>query len=140
MPRLAAHLAAGVNQCTDYRLQIGGRSGAVDQYGFRRTAHAGAPHLGIAHDGLRHLKVRRLVDEHMANAFEVAEHRYAGVLLHAFDKAFSAPRHDEVNGAAKAFEHQADTVAIGRRHHLDCGARQACRIQPALQAGDDGGG
>ena len=41
--------------------------------------------------------------------------------------------------AAKAFEHQADAVAVGIGHHLDRGARQACDVEAALQAGDDGG-
>ena len=70
----------------------------------------------------------------------MAEHRYAGFRLDAGHEVFPATRHDEVDGAAEAFEHQADAVAVSAWHHLDGGGGKARCHKAPLQAGGDGGG
>jgi hypothetical protein len=47
---IAAHLAAGIDQHGDERLEHASRGGAIDQQGLGRAAHAGAAHLGVQHD------------------------------------------------------------------------------------------
>ena len=69
----------------------------------------------------------------VADAFEMREHRHARFVLHALDQALAAARHDHVDGAAKAAEHEADRRAIGRRHELDRGLGQPGRGQALAQ-------
>ena len=64
----------------------------------------------------------------------MAEDRHARFRLHARDQALAAARHDEVDGAVEALEHQTDGVAISRRHHLDGVSWQARRRKATLQA------
>jgi hypothetical protein len=52
---VAAHFAAGLDQHGDERLQAFRSTGAIDQQGLGSAADAGAAHLGIEHDRLRHL-------------------------------------------------------------------------------------
>ena len=73
----------------------------VDQDRLGRAAHAGAPHLGVEAHGLRHPGVGGLVHIDMADAFEVAEHRNARILLNTRHKALATTRHDQVQRAAQ---------------------------------------
>ena len=54
---VAAHLAAGIDQHLDQRLQAGRGAGAIDQQRLGRAADAGAAHLGVEHDRLRHFEI-----------------------------------------------------------------------------------
>ena len=54
---VAAHLAARLDQHRHQRLQMRRRDRAIDQQRLGRAADAGAPHLGVEHDRLRHLEV-----------------------------------------------------------------------------------
>ena len=47
---VAAHLAAGIEQHGDERLEMRRRRRAIDQQRLGRAADAGAPHLGVEHD------------------------------------------------------------------------------------------
>ena len=114
------------------------RDGAIDQQRLGRAAHAGAPHLGVEHDGLRHVELRRLVDIDVADAFEMREHRHARLGLHARDQALAAARHDHVDGAVEALQHQADRGAVARRHQRDRVLGQAGVAQALGQRGMDG--
>ena len=116
---IAAHLAAGVEQHVDQRLQMRRRRRAIDQQGLGRAADAGAAHLGVQHDGLGHVERGRLVDIDVADAFEMREHRHARFGLHARDQALAAARHDDVDGAVEPCEHHADRGAVARRHQRD---------------------
>ena len=121
---IAPHLAARLDQHLDQRRKMRRRRSAIDQQRLGRAAHAGAPHLGVEHDGLGHVEIGRLMHIDVADAFEMREHRHARFFLHARDEILAAARHDHVDGAAKAAEHEADRRAIDRRHELDRGLRQ----------------
>ena len=88
---------------------------------------------------MRHGEIGGAVDVGVADAFEVREHRHARFVLHAVDEALAAARHDDVDRAVEALQHEADGVAIGRRHELDRGFGQARRLQARGEAGMDGG-
>ena len=105
---------ASISIC-DQRLQNVVGAGAVDEQRLGRAAHAGAPHLGVEHDALGHVERSRLVDIDVADAFEVREHRHARFRLHARDQALAAARHDHVDGAVEAGQHQPDRGAVARR-------------------------
>ena len=98
---------------------MGGRSLAIDQQRLGRAANAGAPHLGVEHDLLRHVEIGALMHVDVAYAFEMGEHRQPCLSLHAPDQIFAAARHDHVDGAAKAAEHEAHRRAVDGRHELD---------------------
>ncbi len=74
----------------------------------------------------------------MADAFEVGEHRYAGLVLHAGDEVLAAARDDEIYVAVEAFQHEADSVAIRRGDGLDGGFWQAGFLQALGQTRLDG--
>ena len=122
---IAAHLAAGLDQHLDQRREMRGRGLAIDQQRLGRAAHAGAPHLGVEHDLLRHVEIGACMHIDVADAFEMREHRHARLGLHARDEALAAARHDHVDGAVEAAEHEADGRAVDRRHELDRGLGQA---------------
>ena len=113
------------------------RDRAVDQQRLGRAADAGAPHLGVEHDRLRHVELGRLVHVDVANAFEMREHRHARLRLHARDQALAAARHDDVDGAVEPGEHHPDRGAVARRHQLDRGFGQRGRAQALGQRGVD---
>ena len=94
------------------------RGGAVDQQRLGRAADAGAAHLRVQHDLLRHREVGGLVDIDVHDAFEMREHRHARLGLHTGDQALAAARHDHVDIAVEPGEHQADGGAVARRHQL----------------------
>ena len=106
-----------------FRCVVRGRP--VDQQRLGRAADAGAPHLGVDDDLLRHLEIGGAVDVDVAHAFEMREHRHARLRLHARDQALAAARHDHVDVAVEAGEHLADRRAVARRHQLDRVFRQA---------------
>ena len=114
-------------------------TGPVDENGFGRAAHTGAPHLGVEHDRFRHGERCGLVDIDMADAFEMAEDRHAGFLLDAGDEALAAARHDEIDGALEPAKQETDGIAIHGRHHLDGFHGKPRRKEPTLQSSDDGG-
>ncbi len=116
---IAAHLAARIDQHGDERLEVRRRGGAIDQQCLGRAAYAGAPHLGVEHDRLRHVERRGLVDIDVADAFEMREHRHARFRLHARDQILAAARHDHVDGAVEPRQHHADRGAVARRHEPD---------------------
>ena len=74
---------------------------------------------------LRHVEIGSLVDVDVADAFEMREYGHARFFLHARHEVLAAARHDHVDGAGKAAEHEADRRAIDRRHELDRGLGQA---------------
>ncbi len=80
---VAAHLAAGVDQHGDQRLQVASREPAVDEQRLGRAADAGAAHLGVQHDLFCHREVGGRVDVDVADAFQMREHRHARLALHA---------------------------------------------------------
>ena len=106
------------------------RDRAIDQQRLGGAADAGAAHLGVEHDRLRHVERRGLVDIDVADAFEMREHRHPRFLLHARDQALAAARHDHVDGAVEAGEHHPDRGAVARRHQLDRVRRQAGLREP----------
>ena len=116
--RVAAHLAAGVDEILDDRLQVRGHARAIDEDRFRRAANARAPQLRVLRDAPRHVEIRGGVDVRVADAFEMAHDRHARILLHARDQTLAAARHDDVDEAGHVAQHDADGFAILRRHHL----------------------
>ena len=56
----------------------------------------------------RHGEIGAFMHIDVAHAFEMREHRYARFFLHAGDEALAAARHDYVDGATEAREHEAD--------------------------------
>ena len=126
---VAAHLAAGIEQHRDQRLEMRRRRRAIDQQRLGRAADAGAPHLGVEQDGLGHVELGRPVDVDVADALEMREHRHPRLRLHARDQALAAARHDDVDRAVEAREHHPDRGALARRHQRDGGLRQGGRAQ-----------
>ena len=110
-----------------------GRELRVDEQRLGRAAHAGAPHLGVEHDLLRHLEIGGRVHIDMADAFEMREDRHARLRLHAGDEALAAARHDHVDHAAEAREHEADRRAVGGRHELHRVGGQPARSRPSTR-------
>ena len=99
--RVAAHLAAGVEQRLTSGAQQPPGIRLIDKQGLGRAANARPPHLRIEHDCARHIEIGGLVHIDVADAFEMREHRHARLLLHALDEALAAARHDHIDGAAK---------------------------------------
>ena len=103
-----------------------------------------APHtpvrriLALTTMRLRHLQVGAAVDVGVADAFQVREHRHARLLLHARHQALAAARHDHVDGAVEALQHQPHGLAVGGGHELDGSLGQARLAQAARQAHLDG--
>ena len=115
-----------------------GRAGGVDQHRLGGAADAGAPQLGVLDDGARHGEVRIPVHEHMTHAFEMSDDRHTRFLLHARHETLAAARHDHVDVIRHRRQQVADGRAIGGRHELDAGGRQAGSEQPFDEAGVDG--
>jgi hypothetical protein len=92
------------------------RHRAIDQQRLGGAAYAGAAHLGVEHDRLRHVERSGLVDIDVADAFEVCEHRHARLRLHARHQVLAAARHDHVDGAAEPRQHHADGGAVAGRY------------------------
>ena len=61
----------------------------------------------------------------MADAFKMAEHRHPGIAFDARNQALAATRHDHINAALKARQHQADGITAAHGHALDRGSGQA---------------
>ena len=115
------------------------RGGArVDQQRFGRAADAGAAQLRVLHDLARHVELRIAVDIHVTNAFEMADHRYSRLALHARDQALAAARHDHVDVVSHRREQVADGRAVGGRHELNTGGRQTRGLQSRDQTGMNG--
>ena len=114
-------------------LQVGGGAGAVDQQRLGGAADAGAAHLGVEHDALRHLEIGRGVHEDVADAFEMREDRHPRLLLHPRDEALAAARHDHVEIAVEPGS-MAPT-ARGRGSARAGSRRPAGRPAPALPHG-----
>src|SRR4249920_3923660 len=121
---VAADFAAGRDEHFNQRLELAASAGAVDQERFGGTADAGTPHFRIEHDFLGHLEGGRLVDVDMADTFEVREYRHACFRLHPRHEVFAAPRHDHVDIAVEAGQHEAHRRAVTSRHKLDRRLRQ----------------
>ena len=147
---IAAHFAAGIEQCLDRRLVDFLRRRLVDQQRLGRAADAGAAQLGIHHDRLRHFRLGLLVDIDVADALEMSEDRNPRLFLHARHQALAAARHDHIDIAGETGQHFADRAAVAYRHQLDRifrqlrdaksfrhggvnGARRAMRIRSAAQ-------
>jgi len=118
---------------------IGGRSFSaaaetllVDQQGLGRAADRHPPQLGVDDDVDGLLGIGGGVDEDVVQAFEVAQHRGAGLGLDAGDQALAAARDDQVDRAVQALEDHADGGAIGRLHRLHRAGGQAGGHQAAL--------
>ena len=75
----------------------------------------------------------------VADAFEMAHHRHARILLHARDEALAAARHDDVDEAAHVAQHDPDGLAILRRHHLHGRFGQAVHAERPSETGMDRG-
>ncbi len=134
---VAPHLAAAIDERGHKRLQKPVRAGLVNEKRFGSAANTGASELGVQHDRAGFLKVGGFVHIDVADAFEMREHRNARLLLHALDEAFSAARHDHVDGAAKPFKEIADRVAICCRDELNGCLGQPRSLQPLDEAGVD---
>ncbi len=74
-----------------------------------------------------------LVDIDVADALQMREHRHARFLLHTLDEALAPARHDDVDRAIEASEHQANGLAIGDGHDLDARFGKT----GGLEAGDE---
>ena len=99
---VAAQFAAGLGQRSgNLRQQRIGNLG-INKQGLQRAADARAAQFGVDDDIDRLLRISRRIDIGMAEAFEMADHRHAGVHLDAFDKAASAARDDDVDLAVEA--------------------------------------
>ena len=99
---VAAHLATGLDQHLDQRLERGRCAGAIDQQGFGRAADAGTAHLGVQHNRLRHFEIGGAVDIDVVDAFQMREHRHAGLRFDARDETLAAARHDDVDAAVQS--------------------------------------
>ncbi len=124
---IAAHGAAGVEKRAHEGAEMGVGHRPVDQQRLGRAADAGAPHLGVQHDVAGHGEVGAGMDVDVAIAVEMGEDRHARFRLHPGDEAFSPARHDDVDRAAEAGEHEPDRGAVAGRHERHGVCRQAGR-------------
>ena len=131
--RVAADLATRIDEILDDRLQMRRGASAIDENRLRGAADAGAPQLGVLRDAPCHRQIGGGMNVGMANAFEMAHHGHAGVLLHARDETFAAAGHDDVDVAGHVAQHDADGLAVLRRHHLHGGLGQAVLRQGARE-------
>ena len=122
--RIASYFAACLDQHLDQCFEDERRRSAIHEQGLSRAANAGPAHLGVEHDLLRHGEVGRRVHVDMADAFEMGEDRHPRLFLHARHEALAAARHDDVDSAAEAAEHQPDRLPVDGRHELDRRFRQ----------------
>ena len=83
-------------------------------------------------------RIGRLVDIDVADAFQMREHRQPRLRLHARHQALAAARHDHVDIAVEAGQHEADGGAVARLHDMDRGRRQAGLAQALLHGEVDG--
>jgi len=66
--------------------QEGGCGLLVHEQGFQGVTHAGTLAFGVLDDGQRLVKVGVVIDEHMADAFVMLEHRHARLIDHGADQ------------------------------------------------------
>ncbi len=138
--RIAAHLAARRQQRLHQRRQMRRAHVAIDQQRLRRAAHAGAAHFRIQHDTFRHRQICIAMHIHVANAFEVPDHRHARFLAHARNQIFSAARHDDIDAVGHVAEHMAHGGAIGWWAPVGCRLGGSCAaIESLPQTVVDGG-
>ena len=123
--RVAADLAAGVEQHGDQRLEQPVAASAIDQQRLGGAAYAGAAHFGVEHDRLRHRELGLGIDVDVANAFEMREHRHPRFGLHAANQIFPAARHDDIDSPIEARKHHPDRLAVASGNQRDRGGRQS---------------
>ena len=78
-----------------------------------------------------------LVDEDVAVAVEVLDHRHPRLAADALDESPAAPRYDDVHVRVHRDEHP-DRGPIARCHHLHRVAGEPCRREPLVDALGDG--
>ena len=122
--RIAAHLAARIDQHADQRRKQLRRDRAVDQQRLGGAANPGAPHLGVENDRLGHSGLGALVDIDVAIAVEMGEHRHTRLGLHAGDEILPSARDDHVDRAREPLQHQPDRGAVAGRNELNRVPRQ----------------
>ena len=108
----------------------------VDQQGLGGAADAGAAQLGVHHDLARHGEIGirgRTYTWQTPSRCPMTGTRAS--LLHARHEALAAARHDHVDEFRHRRQQVPDCRAIGGRHELDAGGRQARGAQPVDQAG-----
>ena len=106
----------------------------IDEQGFGRAADPGAAQLGVKHDGDRDVEIRATIDVGMADAFQVGEHRHAGLGLHALHQGFAATGDDHVDVAVQSGQHEADGGTIRGGYELDAGCGQIGGLDAFSQA------
>ena len=109
----------------------------MHQQRLHRIAWTVALRLGVVRDAHGHVDVGVLVDEDVANAVEVLDHRDLRLACDPFDQAFATARHDHVD-VLFIRDEEADGSAIDRGDHLDRGFRQAGCGQAFAHAGGNG--
>ena len=134
---VAAHLATGIDQHLDQRLESSRRTGTIDQQGFGGAADPGPPHLGVQHDRFRHFQIGGVIDIDVIDAFQMREHRHPCFGFDARDEAFAAARHDHIDAAVQSAQQQAHRGAVTGRHQRDGSLRQIGLAQSLHQAAVD---
>jgi hypothetical protein len=99
---VAAHGAARVEQHGNQGLEMRLDTGPVHQQRLGRTADAGAAHLGVQHDGLRHLQIGPGMHIDMVEPFEMREDRNPCLLLDSRHEALASAGHDHVEIAVES--------------------------------------
>ncbi len=130
---VSAQLTTALQEVRGDLRQKGLGDGLIHQQGLQRAADAGAAHLGIESELDSHLRIGGLVDEHVAEAFQVADHRHAGLLLHTLDQALPAARDNDIELSAKPGQDMPDGSAVGCGDKLHEVLRQARPRQRAAQ-------
>jgi hypothetical protein len=136
--RVAADLAAGVNQHGNEGFQVGSHAGAIDKQGLRRAAHARPPHFGVQDNSLGHLERGRAMDENVTNALKVREYRHARFRLDASHQALSATGHNDIDVSIQTLQHQANCRPVPGRDKLYRCVWQAGRLQSLGEGRQDG--
>ena len=110
----------------------------MHQQRLQRVADARARYLAVEQQPQREIQVGAGIDEQVADAFVVLDHRHARVLGDETDQALATARDGEVDevGELQQLDHRlaAQVLDQGQR-----GIGQACFAQRALQRGGDGG-
>ena len=115
--RVTAHLhALGGQQRTDLGQELR-RHGARHQQAFGGVAGAVLLRLGVVDHAQRHRQVAGRVNEHMAVAVQVLDHRHPGLAADALDQALAAARDDDVDKLGHR-DQLADGGAVGGLHQL----------------------
>src|SRR6185312_16563980 len=115
----ATHFAARIQQSAHDGDQVRVDAAAIDEERLRRPADAGAAHLCVEGNGLRHAQVRIAIDIHVTVAFQVADDGHPGLLLHASYQTLAATRHDDVQVVRHSRQHVPDRGPVRRRYELD---------------------